>query len=831
MDDFNSVYMLLGIVILIVLLCRFDGRFTKVEKELNAIKKQMDDLLKGQAKLASGNLKSSGKVSEKVTEEVAAEVLRKEKLVEEEPVVPKQSIVMETVAAEHSQDIQEEIIEKSLVGDIRKEENVQKDESTEKEVVIPSVAVVSVTPATPVISVTPVTPGTPGSISSTPSTPKPKPQPKKQVNYEKFIGENLFGKIGILIFVIGVGFFVKYAIDKNWINETFRTVLGFLTGAALLFVAERLQKKYRTFSSLLAGGAFAVFYLTVAIAFHYYHIFSQTVAFIILIAVTVFMSVLSVIYNRRELAIIALVGGFLAPFIVSSGEGSYLVLFTYVSILNLGMFVLSIYKKWSELPIISFVFTCLIMASFLLLSYSSDSTIISKHLLMFATLFYFIFLLPVFSILRGEKTQTMSRGLVFVIITNNFVYLLSGILFLRNMGLSFKASGLLSLFIALVNLGLVLWLWKSRKDYKFLVHTTLGLVLTFVSITIPIQLDGNYITLLWASEMVLLLWLYVHSKIRVYEYAAKILVGLTFISYLMDVYGVVYGHHSLSTIFLNSSFVTSLFVGLATGAFALLMEYYHQFFSTARRLKYSFWNPLMLIISVAILYYTFMMEFNLYFEGATRSGAMFLFTAVSISSICYAFRKRFPITKHLTSYTLAIGANTLVYILNIWGDQWENMAFTPAVLRWLTVAFVIANICYVAHRYYTTIGIKPRFTVYINILATLIWVTMVRSFLWQVGVDEFSAGLSLSLSIAGFVQMGLGMRLHQKVLRMVSLATFGIVLLKLVFDDLWAMPTIGKIIVFIILGLILLILSFLYQKLKDVLFKNDEDATDDSASS
>ena len=63
------------------------------------------------------------------------------------------------------------------------------------------------------------------------------------------------------------------------------------------------------------------------------------------------------------------------------------------------------------------------------------------------------------------------------------------------MGWSFKASGLLSLFIALVNLGLVLWLWKSRKDYKFLVYTTLGLVLTFVSITVPIQLDGLSSTL------------------------------------------------------------------------------------------------------------------------------------------------------------------------------------------------------------------------------------------------------------------------------------------------------------------------------------------------
>ena len=776
MDDINTVYALLVLIMFFVLLSRLDNRFGKIERELNEIKKRMDDYLKVQQRGVTEKVKPEGEALKKENEDISAspQIIEKTSTLEtkqqKETVPEKQKPVVETVIREALEGTREKTVETEL-----------------EDVCVEAV-----------------------------------PRQKKQVNYEKFIGENLFGKIGILIFVIGVGFFVKYAIDKNWINETFRTVLGFLTGAVLLAVAERLQKKYRTFSSLLAGGAFAVFYLTVAIAFHYYHIFSQTMAFIILIGVTVFMSVLSVVYNRRELAIISLVGGFLAPFIVSSGEGSYLVLFTYVSILNLGMFGLSIYKKWGELPMISFVFTWLIMGIFLLFSYTSSSTVISGHLFLFTTLFYFIFLLPVFSILRGEDMRTMSRGLVFVIITNNFIYLLSGALFLRNMGWSFKASGLLSLFIALVNLGLVLWLWKSRKDYKFLVYTTLGLVLTFVSITVPIQLDGNYITLVWASEMVLLLWLYIKSRIRVYEYAAKILVGLTFISYLMDIYNVVmHEHHAVSTIFLNSSFATSLFVGLAMGAFALLMGYYRPFFSTARQLKYGFWNPFMLFVSVAILYYTFMMEFHLHFEGATRSGAMF--TAIAISSVCYAFRKRFPITQCLTFYMLAIGINTLVYIINIWGDQWENMAFVPVVLRWFTAAFVIANICYVARQYYLLIGIKSRFTIYLNILVTLLWVTMVRSFLWQVGVDDFSAGLSLSLSIAGFVQMGLGMRLHQKVMRMISLSTFGIVLLKLVFDDLWAMPTIGKIIVFIILGLILLILSFLYQKLKDVLFKNDED--------
>ena len=529
MDDINTVYALLVLIMFFVLLSRLDNRFGKIERELNEIKKRMDDYLKVQQRGVTEKVKPEGEALKKENEDISAspQIIEKTSTLEtkqqKETVPEKQKPVVETVIRETLEETPEKTVETEL-----------------EDVCVEAV-----------------------------------PRQKKQVNYEKFIGENLFGKIGILIFVIGVGFFVKYAIDKNWINETFRTVLGFLTGAVLLAVAERLQKKYRTFSSLLAGGAFAVFYLTVAIAFHYYHIFSQTMAFIILIGVTVFMSVLSVVYNRRELAIISLVGGFLAPFIVSSGEGSYLVLFTYVSILNLGMFGLSIYKKWGELPMISFVFTWLIMGIFLLFSYTSSSTVISGHLFLFTTLFYFIFLLPVFSILRGEDMRTMSRGLVFVIITNNFIYLLSGALFLRNMGWSFKASGLLSLFIALVNLGLVLWLWKSRKDYKFLVYTTLGLVLTFVSITVPIQLDGNCITLVWASEMVLLLWLYIKSRIRVYEYAAKILVGLTFISYLMDIYNVVmHEHHAVSTIFLNSSFATSLFVGLAMGAFALLMGYY-----------------------------------------------------------------------------------------------------------------------------------------------------------------------------------------------------------------------------------------------------------------
>lgn len=561
MGDFYGVCALLAALMFFVLIQKFDKKFGKVEKELDEIKKRMDAFLKAQERIASDHVQSKENVSAEAVED--------------------------TCIPPHAAN-EIPVLKKEL---LRKEEQLEAPQGM--------MAENNVTSEIPVV---------------TPSVRK-----QKKVNYEKFIGENLFGKIGILVFVIGVGFFVKYAIDKDWINETLRTVLGFLTGSALLVVAERLQKKYRTFSSLLAGGAFAVFYLTVAIAFHFYHLFPQTVAFIILIVITLFMSILSVLYDRRELAIISLVGGFLAPFIVSSGDGNYMVLFTYISILNLGMFGLSIYKKWGELPVIAFVFTYLVMGLFLLTGYSTGTAIISVHLFAFATLFYFIFLLPILSILRIEAIKK-NRGLLLVIITNNFIYLLLGILFLRNMELAFKSEGLLSLFIAIINLVLVIWLRMSKKDYKFLIYAMLGLVLTFVSITIPIQLDGNYITLFWAAEMVLLLWLYVKSKIWIYERATLVLMGLTLISYLMDVSAVILSSSSSDTVFLNSSFATSLFVGLAAGAFALMMGHYRSLFSESRCLRYVPWNPVMLLTSAAILYYTFMAEFSLHLAGATRSG-------------------------------------------------------------------------------------------------------------------------------------------------------------------------------------------------------------------
>lgn len=768
------------IILLVVILYKQSARFSRLDFDIRELSEKVDALMRKQER----SLSEKEKAQELASKELKAE--KREAEVAVSPMIEQVSFVELKIEKAEAQLLQEEWKnQKEKIQGIYQEEVIEE---------------------------------TPAPVAK---------KEKKKVNYEKFIGENLFGKIGILVLVVGIGLFVKYAIDKDWINETLRTILGFVAGAVLLFFAERLCKKYRTFSSLLAGGAFAVFYLTVAIAFHYYHLFSQTMAFVILVSITVLMSALSILYDRRELAVISLAGGFIAPFLVSTGESNYMVLFTYLAVLNLSMFGLSLYKRWMELPLISFAFTYLIMASFVLSEFVFShpdaylASTMAGYLLIFATLFYFIFLLPVLFILKNQG-EKMNKWLLTVVILNNFIYLGLGTLFLSYIPLSFKPEGLLCLFIALVNFILAVVLRKSAREFNFLVYAQIGLALTFVTIAVPVQLDGNYITLCWASEMVLLLGLYIKSKIRIYETASMILVLLTAFAYLNNVFNQLLDQPDVNGIFLNSAFATCLFTGVATGIYAFMMGRYRDFFTTARRLKYAPWNALMLVASSLMLYYTFMAEFHLYLDQDISGKVMLLFTSGSILLLCYALRNRFPMKEYPMVYVVGIGLTVFVYLYSISKGMYYSAL--PSLLMWATTIVIIINLGYVGGLYYRCHGLITRFTIYLNVLATLFWLAIVRLFLQQLGLpDELNAGFSVSLAIAGFVQMALGMRLHQKVMRVISLVTFGIVLVKLIFVDLWLMPTVGKIVVFVILGMILLVLSFLYQKLKDVLFKEDDE--------
>ena len=112
--------------------------------------------------------------------------------------------------------------------------------------------------------------------------------PKRKSDLEKFIGENLISKIGIIIIVIGVAIGAKYSIENDLISPLTRVILGYLTGLGLLGFGIKLKKKYKNYSAVLVSGAIAILYFITYSAYSFYELIPQIAAFGLMVVFTAF---------------------------------------------------------------------------------------------------------------------------------------------------------------------------------------------------------------------------------------------------------------------------------------------------------------------------------------------------------------------------------------------------------------------------------------------------------------------------------------------------------------------------------------------------------------
>lgn len=232
----------------------------------------------------------------------------------------------------------------------------------------------------------------------------------------EFLKQNALTIIGIFTLVLGIGYFVKYAIDRNWIGETPRAGIGFLTGAAIMMTGHFLRKNYTVFSSIITGGGIAVLYFTTTIAFREYQLFSQTVAFSITCLITLISIALSYYYKSETLIIFSLFGGFLAPLMISTGQSNYPFLFTYLSVLNIGMLAVVFLKNWKSVGWVAFIFT-----NIYLFSWTSEAP--SMTSIYFYGITYIIFY--AFALLDYFKHNSLSPYNILMLVLINFSSIIS----------------------------------------------------------------------------------------------------------------------------------------------------------------------------------------------------------------------------------------------------------------------------------------------------------------------------------------------------------------------------------------------------------------------
>ncbi len=688
---------------------------------------------------------------------------------------------------------------------------------------------------------------------------------------EKFIGENILSKVAITILVIGIAFFVKYAIDKEWINEIARVGIGILCGGIVLGFAHRLRKNFKAFSSVLVAGGIAIFYFTIGIAFHQYHIFGQTPAFVLMLVITGFSVFISVMYDRQELAVLSLIGGFATPFMVSTGQGNYQVLFIYVLILDMGMLVLAYLRKWNLLNILAYAFTMLLYFAWLQSKVIGQPNAPYKGAMIFASIFYVVFI--VMSLINNIKEKRKFGAIdLSILISNTFLFYGAGMQILNNY--HHELQGLFSLMMAAFNLICSWLLYKKFKADQKLVYLMIGLTLTFVTLVAPVQLHGNYITIFWALESVLLMWLAQRSNIVMYRFASIIIMVLMSFSLFIDwtqVYTMY--HEAPAAVILNKAFITGIVCAVSLLATSLVLK------KETENVKWAGinFNPqaygkFLQIAFVFFLYFTGLFELlyqlnRVIYYGVTITIIVGAYHFLYFLLLNLAARKQTGNGIQLTLYIFNF-INVMLYVIVFavlpYIDFTENVMIAERGYVGF-IAHYASLICFVVFLFLMKhILLQPAFagrnmrTRALNTVLASIAIVYVGSVelvlhVSQLVVDKVTTSLSydevwakeyeldkiqthiiqigfpILWGLLAFAFLFIGMKKQNKTLRIVSLILIGTILVKLFTFDIKDASEAGKIIAFIILGVVLLIISFMYQKIKKLIIddKNENNSVND----
>ena len=678
----------------------------------------------------------------------------------------------------------------------------------------------------------PVKTWTPPPVKEKPSRPS---FFERNPDLEKFIGENLVNKIGIAILVLAIGFFVKYAIDNNWVGPVGRVGIGIICGGILIAFAHSLRNSYKAFSSVLAGGGLAIFYFTITLAYQEFHLFSQLMALSIMVVITIFAVALALLYDKQELAVIALIGGFASPFLINNGRANYDALFIYLLVLNTGLLIIAYFKAWRALNVLAFAFSTIILSA-VLYNLPTKAYYIGFR---YATVFYLLFF--TINIINNIRENKRFLGVDFsILLINTALYFGVGLFLLTQMHLG-EFRGLFSAALAALNLVLSFILFRNQRADPNVLYLLIGITLTFISLTAPIQLHGHHITMFWATESVLLYWLYQKSDIKLMKLTSLIIWLAMLVSLFMDLFSIYFWTTKQLTIVANKGFITAVIAAISSYLLYVLMK------KDEHTGMYGTNKNLYGIVAFVILFFGGFFEINhqfLYYYPGTTVNILFmsLYAAVFVY-LLNAVSGRLNGPDANWQFSMGTAACVIIIYLSLTNtsfdtlrDVLETHKVTKALFsaHWISDIFIIGlfyqvitycrkhldndNNSYAA--WMITAAIVAFLSFEFSLLSNLLFYSKTNT----IGVIEtvyVKTALPVLWGVSSFILMWIGMRNRQRMLRIISLSLFLLTLIKLFLFDIVDIPVAGKIAAFFCLGVLLLIISFMYQKVKKIITEDD----------
>jgi uncharacterized membrane protein len=332
-------------------------------------------------------------------------------------------------------------------------------------------------------------------------TPPPEPPVIASIR-DFFTGGNTLVRVGVIVLFFGVAFLLRYMAEHSHISIEVRLTGVALASIAFIIVGWRLRRTRGGYALALQGGGVGILYLIVFAALRLYSVLPATMAFPALVAIAILSAALSVLQNSMAFALLALSGGFLAPVLASTGQGSHVVLFSYYAVLNAGIVAIAWFKAWRPLNIAGFVFTFAIGTAWGVLKYRpEDFATTEPFLVLFFLLYLAIAIL--FTLRQPEKTLGYIDGTLIFGTPIIAFSLQSAMLHDRLMALAYSAAALSALYLAIA------YLLKRRNSdaQRLLFESFMALSVAFLTLAVPLALDARWNAATWALEGTALVWI------------------------------------------------------------------------------------------------------------------------------------------------------------------------------------------------------------------------------------------------------------------------------------------------------------------------------------
>lgn len=696
-------------------------------------------------------------------------------------------------------------------------------------------------------------------------------KPRDTSALEKFIGENLINKIGILITVIGVGIGAKYSIDNDLISPLTRIILGYLSGVALLGIGMKLKQKYLNYSAVLVSGAIAIMYFITFFAYNFYQLIPSFVAFGLMFIFTVFTIVAALKYDKQIIAHIGLVGAYAVPLLLSDGSGKVEIMLTYMAIINIGILILSFKKYWKPLFYSAFALTWIFMLSWFFVSY--DQKLHFNLAVTFITIFFITFYLSFLSYKLLKKEQFEISNII-ILLLNSFIFYGLGYAILNDLENGAELLGLFTLGNALIHFIVSAVIYKQKLADRNLFYLVSGLVLVFITLAVPVQLNGNWVTLIWIGEATMLFWIGRTKNVPVYEKLSYVLMVIAVISLLQDwsnFYESYYYNANAQTIppIFNIMFLTSaLFI--ACFGFIYFISSKQQIEITPESSEinnkigvFQLLRNLIPGVLIGLIYFAFRKEIELYWDqlynatfvtvkdGTLNNYALlkfkevwllnyslFFFSILGFSNF-YKFKNNILgiINRSILALLLLVFLTQGLYAISELRESYlypESIKyFSPNIfylgVRYLSFAFVALAlfVLYQYNRMSFTVRKFPK--IFDSLLhICILWIASSELINWldlSGYQDVYKLGLSILWGVYALLLIALGIWKKKQYFRIGGIALFAITLIKLFVYDISELGTGSKTILFVALGVLLLIISFLYNKYKHIIFDEDENNT------